>query len=537
METKQTLGAFVCRRRKELGLTQRQLADRLFVTESAVSKWERGLSYPDITLLSALCAELQISEHELLTASEDLEGRRTTLLARRYLALLRTIRLVQIIFYSLMAAAFLIGNLLAFGGLGWFPIAAAAECIAMSLTLLPVLLSDGPRTAAVAGSFSASVLLLLAACAWYGEGGWFWTAAAGTLLALTVLLLPPVLRSIPLPKPLQNRKASLYLGTCMVVYLVNLALWTAGNGWFWVATAGSFLGTSALLSPVFLRQLLPQNWQRRKTTVYVGLNALCLILLLLACDLRSGRPMDFFPETAAGCLLAISVLFQPIVLRQTLPGVWQHRKTTVYLAVNLILLLALLLICDLRFGAPMAWFPEAALGSLLAASVLFLPVMLRQLPLPPRLGRHKALLGLSAVTLLLAALLAVTCIRSGGHWFWMPGLPLALLGLVLPWSLLGILRYLPLGNWEKASACCAALAIYTFFGVWAAERLCILGGLASDGRLHSLGPRPQFLCWDSDWVVWENVTAILCILWAVLAVVFLVIGRRRKRKDDPSRTE
>lgn len=45
MEERKTLGAFICRRRKELGMTQREFAQRLFVTESAVSKWERGVSH------------------------------------------------------------------------------------------------------------------------------------------------------------------------------------------------------------------------------------------------------------------------------------------------------------------------------------------------------------------------------------------------------------------------------------------------------------------------------------------------------------
>ena len=45
MEDKKTFGAYVLRRRKELGMTQKAFAEKLFVTESAVSKWERGVAF------------------------------------------------------------------------------------------------------------------------------------------------------------------------------------------------------------------------------------------------------------------------------------------------------------------------------------------------------------------------------------------------------------------------------------------------------------------------------------------------------------
>lgn len=76
MEDKRSLGEYIAEHRRALGLTQRQFAERLYVTDSAVSKWERGLSYPDITLLHDICAVLGVTEHELLTASEDTEARR-----------------------------------------------------------------------------------------------------------------------------------------------------------------------------------------------------------------------------------------------------------------------------------------------------------------------------------------------------------------------------------------------------------------------------------------------------------------------------
>ena len=51
---KQIFGTYIAENRKQLGMTQAQLADRLHVTDKAVSKWERGLSYPDVTLLEPL---------------------------------------------------------------------------------------------------------------------------------------------------------------------------------------------------------------------------------------------------------------------------------------------------------------------------------------------------------------------------------------------------------------------------------------------------------------------------------------------------
>ena len=48
------LGAVLRALRRELGLTQRQAAERLGVTDKAVSKWERGLGCPDVSLLPQL---------------------------------------------------------------------------------------------------------------------------------------------------------------------------------------------------------------------------------------------------------------------------------------------------------------------------------------------------------------------------------------------------------------------------------------------------------------------------------------------------
>jgi len=62
----QKFGAFVAALRREKGMTQKQLAEAVCVTDKAVSKWERGLSLPDIAVLSPLAETLGVTVTELL---------------------------------------------------------------------------------------------------------------------------------------------------------------------------------------------------------------------------------------------------------------------------------------------------------------------------------------------------------------------------------------------------------------------------------------------------------------------------------------
>lgn len=60
-------GAFLAQLRKEKGMTQKELAEKLYVSDKAVSKWERGLSLPDIALLQPVGELLGVSVTELLS--------------------------------------------------------------------------------------------------------------------------------------------------------------------------------------------------------------------------------------------------------------------------------------------------------------------------------------------------------------------------------------------------------------------------------------------------------------------------------------
>ncbi|MBE6858054.1 MAG: helix-turn-helix transcriptional regulator [Ruminococcus sp.] len=60
-------GKFIAQMRKEKGMTQRQLADELLISDKTVSKWETGKGMPEVSLMMPLCEVLGINVNELLT--------------------------------------------------------------------------------------------------------------------------------------------------------------------------------------------------------------------------------------------------------------------------------------------------------------------------------------------------------------------------------------------------------------------------------------------------------------------------------------
>jgi len=102
------MGLFIAELRKSHGMTQKELAEKLDISDKAVSKWERGLSYPDIALLSPLSNVLGITVTELLngerTDAETLNVETSVVNALEYVG--NTTRSRAKLAQSILAASF-----------------------------------------------------------------------------------------------------------------------------------------------------------------------------------------------------------------------------------------------------------------------------------------------------------------------------------------------------------------------------------------------------------------------------------------------
>ena len=69
------IGKFIAECRKQKSLTQMQLAEKLGITDKAISKWERGVAMPDTSIMIELCDILSISVNELLSGEKNKYGK------------------------------------------------------------------------------------------------------------------------------------------------------------------------------------------------------------------------------------------------------------------------------------------------------------------------------------------------------------------------------------------------------------------------------------------------------------------------------
>lgn len=89
---KEKFGTFVAQLRREKGLMQKDLAEKLYVSDKAVSKWERGLSIPDVSLLMPLAELLGVTVTELLECrripqAEPLDAKQTEVLVQKVIGM------------------------------------------------------------------------------------------------------------------------------------------------------------------------------------------------------------------------------------------------------------------------------------------------------------------------------------------------------------------------------------------------------------------------------------------------------------------
>ncbi|NCB92435.1 MAG: XRE family transcriptional regulator [Clostridia bacterium] len=105
---KETMGAMIASKRKEMEMTQLDLANKMGVTDKAVSKWERDLSYPDVNSLPKLAEIFGMSVDELMQIKTETSQKEKEKTLREIVSLiLRAVCLamgVAVVVLSLMGA-------------------------------------------------------------------------------------------------------------------------------------------------------------------------------------------------------------------------------------------------------------------------------------------------------------------------------------------------------------------------------------------------------------------------------------------------
>lgn len=188
---KKKFGAFIKECRLKKGYTQKDLADLLFIDVTAVSKWERGITYPDITLISPICKYLEISEKELIESSNDTQYRQMQKDAKTYNGIKDGIFYGFSIGYAVAILTCFIVNISVSHTLSWF-FYVLFGCLT-GFAFFPTCLRFIPskyKLVGYIGSTYLALFILLSYCSLVAKDYWFLIANVGVFMGYWVLFYP-----------------------------------------------------------------------------------------------------------------------------------------------------------------------------------------------------------------------------------------------------------------------------------------------------------------------------------------------------------
>lgn len=289
MDAKKKFGEYLASKRKESQLTQQELADRLYVTKTAVSKWERGLSYPDITLVKSICEQLDITAEEFINASDDFATRKFKKESQYYQKTAFWYHALTLGLYGFVILVTFIVNLGVEKNLSWFLLVLPSLLFAASLTNLPFLhrhVSEKYHQKVLVLQYTLPLLflyLILLSTGIYNSLDWLLTAYLGILLAYSLFILPIFLKKL---NKIEGRTRLLlcYITPLVVLLLLLLYLCIKARGdWFIVSALGILVGYEIFFLHHIFDSLSPFT-KKHNFLLTLGSVFVTLIILVLSAN-------------------------------------------------------------------------------------------------------------------------------------------------------------------------------------------------------------------------------------------------------------
>ncbi len=182
-----------------------------------------------------------------------------------------------------------------------------------------------------------------------------------------------------------------------------------------------------------------------------------LMLLLLTCCLYSHG--DWFFVTAVPIIFGLSVIFLPFIIKELpLPPALKKRKALTIVIWDVFWLLMLLLTCCLYASG--VWFGVAAVPVVFGLSVAVLPFLIRQVPLPRFMANHKGFAVMLWDTLWLYLVIIVCGIYGGDGGYWRPAFIITSWCALLPWTIFLTARYFKFHPMIKAGMITAVSGLF-----------------------------------------------------------------------------